>query len=162
MFRPFRGGYNGRLGIIAASSNLDSSIWNMQLLEIPVAIPDRIRHLLRPVVQCVDMGGSSGSSSGWDRMESLLDRWEQHTEGLEDDGLQPPDRETIPLIREVLHALRAYPVDPPLRLVPNREAGAVFEWRTGSHLWSIEVERDGALELSVFRSGRLVCQYRIA
>jgi len=38
----------------------------------------------------------------------------------------------------------------------------VFEGRTGVNLGSIEVERDGALELSVFRSGRLISQYRIA
>ena len=53
-------------------------------------------------------------------------------------------------------------LEPPLRLVPNCEAGAVFQWRTAPYLWSVEVERDGTLELSVFRTGRLVTRYRIA
>jgi len=136
----------------------------MQLVEIPLSVPDRIRHLLRPVLQCEETGAASDSSGGWDHVESLLDQWEQHPEELEDDGLEPPNPQTISLIREVSRALQAYHLDPPLRLVPNREAGAVFEWRTGTMLWlwSVEVECDGALELSVFRSGRLVTQHRIA
>jgi len=134
----------------------------MQLVTIPVSIPEKIQHLLRPVLERVETGAADDSSSGWDRVESVLDQWAQHPEELEDEGLEPPNRATIPLIREVCEALRASHVDPPLRLVPNCEAGAVFEWRTGTNLWSIEVERDGALELSVFRSGRLISRYRIA
>jgi hypothetical protein len=89
-------------------------------------------------------------------------QWEQHPDALEDEGLEPPNQQTIPLIREVCRALWAMRLEPPLRLVPNCEAGAVFEWRTAPFLWSVEVERDGALELSVFRTGRLVIRYRIA
>ncbi|MBC8868830.1 MAG: hypothetical protein H8E44_05405 [Planctomycetes bacterium] len=134
----------------------------MQLLDIPAAIPDRIEHLLRPIVKCPPSEAPDSSRSGWDRIESQLVEWEQHPDQLEDDGLEPPNHETTPLIREVCHALRALAVDPPSRLVPNCEAGAVFEWRTASFLWSVEVERDGVLELSEFRAGRLVLRYRLA
>ena len=134
----------------------------MQLLDTPTAIPDKVQQLLRPILRATP--GESGDRAGepWDRFESQLDHWEQHPEELADDGLEPPSRETIPLIRDVCRALRAMSVEPPLRLVPNCEGGAVFEWRTVPFLWSVEVEQDGSLELSVFRTGRLVTRYRIA
>ena len=134
----------------------------MQLLDIPIAIPDKIERLLCSIVRPASPGAADQSSEEWGRFESQLVRWEQRPDELEDNGLEPPNRGTIPLIREVARALRALDVGPPLRLVPNGEAGAVFEWRTAPFLWSIEVERDGTLELSVFRAGRLVTRYRIA
>lgn len=134
----------------------------MQLLDAPTAIPDKVRQLLRPILP--PMPGESGEGFGpqWDRVESQLVQWEQHPEELEDEGLEPPSPETVPLIRDVCRALRAMSLEPPLRLVPNCEGGAVLEWRTAPFLWSVEVERDGTLELSVFRTGRLVTRYRIA
>ena len=134
----------------------------MQLLDIPAAIPEKVERLLRPVIKSAPSDSAERSPNEWDRFETQLLRWEQDPGALEDDGLEPPNRETIPLIREVAHALRDLAVEPPLRLVPNCEAGAVFEWRTAPFLWSVEVERDGTLELSVFRAGRLVTRHRIA
>jgi hypothetical protein len=134
----------------------------MQLLDIPAAIPDKIERLLRPVIKCTPRSAADRSPDEWNRFETQLDQWEQHPGELEDDGLEPPNQETLPLIREVGRALRALAVEPPLRLIPNCEAGAVFEWRTARFLWSVEVERDGTLELSVFRAGRLVTRHRIA
>ena len=132
----------------------------MQLLDTPTAIPDKVAQLLRPIIKCTP-GESADRSQEWDRVELQLVQWERHPDELEDEGLEPPNQETIPLIREVCRALRGMAVEPPLRLVPNCEAGAVFEWRTTPFLWSVEVERDGTLELSVFRTGRLVTRYRI-
>jgi hypothetical protein len=48
-------------------------------------------------------------SEEWDRLESQLVQWEQHPDEVEDEGLEPPNQETIPLIREVCRALRAIP-----------------------------------------------------
>ena len=134
----------------------------MQLLDIPAAIPEKVERLLGPVIKSAPGNVAERSPDEWDHFEAQLVRWEQDPGELEDDGLEPPDRETIPLIREVARALRDLGVEPPLRIVPNSEAGAVFEWRTTPFLWSVEVERDGSLELSVFRAGRLVTRYRIA
>jgi len=134
----------------------------MQLLDIPAATPEKVERLLRPVIKSAAGTAAERSADEWDRFEAQLVRWEQDPGALEDDGLEPPNEETIPLIREVARALRELAVEPPLRLVPNGEAGAVFEWRTAPFLWSVEVERDGSLELSVFRAGRLVTRYRIA
>jgi hypothetical protein len=134
----------------------------MQLLDIPAAIPEKVERLLRPVINSSPGYAAERSPDEWDRFEEQLVRWEQDPRALEDDGLEPPNQETLPLIWEVAHALRDLAVEPPLRLVPNCEAGAVFEWRTAPYLWSVEVERDGSLELSVFRTGRLVTRYRIA
>lgn len=133
----------------------------MRLFETPTAIPEKVQQLLRPIIQSTP-DESGGRSVEWDRLESQLDRWEQAPAEFEDDGLEPPNHDTIPLIRDVCRALRETCVEAPLRLVPNCEAGAVFEWRTAPFLWSVEVERDGTLELSVFRAGRLVTRYRIA
>jgi hypothetical protein len=134
----------------------------MQLLDIPAAIPEKVARLLGPVINSAPGNAAEPSPDEWDRFEMQLVRWEQDPGELEDDGLEPPNRETVPLIREVARALRELAVEAPLRLVPNCEAGAVFEWRTAPFLWSVEVERDGSLELSVFRAGRLVTRYRIA
>jgi hypothetical protein len=134
----------------------------MQLLQTPTAIPDKVEQLLRPIIKCTPGKPADRSPEEWDQFESQLVQWEQHPDALEDEGLEPPNQQTVPLIREVCRALRAISIEPPLRLLPNCEAGAVFEWRTAPFLWSIEVERDGALELSVFRTGRLVIRYRIA
>ena len=134
----------------------------MQLLDIPAAIPEKVERLLRPVINSAPGYAAERSPDEWDRFEAQLVQWEQDPGALEDDGLEPPNQETIPLIREVGRALRALAVEPPLRLIPNCEAGAVFEWRTAPFLWSIEVERDGTLELSVFRAGWLITRHRIA
>jgi hypothetical protein len=134
----------------------------MQLLDTPTAIPDKVERLLRPIIKSTPGESADRSAEEWDRFESQLVHWERHPNELEDEGLEPPNQETVPLIREVCRALRAMSVEPPLRLVPNCEAGAVLEWRTAPFLWSIEVERDGCLELSVFRTGRLITRYRIA
>ena len=134
----------------------------MQLLDTPIAIHDKVQQLLRPIIQSMPGDSADCSLEEWDRCESQLVQWERHPEEFEDEGLEPPNQETVPLIRDVCHALRALSVEPPLRLVPNCEAGAVFEWRTAPFLWSVEVERDGSLELSVFRTGQLVTRYRIA
>jgi len=134
----------------------------MQLFDTPTAIPDKVEQLLRPIIKSTPGESPDRSSEEWDHFESQLVQWERHPDEFEDEGLEPPNQETIPLIREVCRALRAMAVEPPLRLVPNCEAGAVFEWRAAPFLWSVEVERDGTLELSVFRTGRLVTRYRIA
>jgi len=129
----------------------------MELLEISVAIPDKIRHLLRSVV------ASSGvPTTGWDRVDAQLKSWADDPEALADDGLEPPSLQSLPLIREVSQALRELPVDPPARLVPNCEAGAVFEWKQPPLLWTLEVEQDGALEVTVFRHGRILSRHRTA
>lgn len=71
----------------------------MELFEVPVAIPDKIRPLLRSVVAS---GGAP--SDGWERVDTQLDKWADDPESLADDGLDPPDLESLPLIREVSQA----------------------------------------------------------
>ena len=78
----------------------------MQLLDIPAAIPEKVERLLRPVIKSAPPNSAERSPNEWDRFETQLLRWEQDPGTLEDDGLEPPNRETIPLIREVAHALR--------------------------------------------------------
>jgi hypothetical protein len=134
----------------------------MQLLDSPTAIPDKVERLLRSIIKATPGESVDQFADEWNRYESQLVQWEQHPDQFEDEGLEPPNRETVPLIRDVCRALRSLRVEPPLRLVPNCEGGAVFEWRTAPFLWCLEVERDGTLELSVFRTGRLVTRYRIA
>lgn len=134
----------------------------MHVLDTPTAITDKVERLLHTIVSSTAGESPDRWSEAWDRIESQILHWERHPDEVEDEGIEPANQQTIPLIREVCHALRAMNLEPPLRLVPNCEAGAVFEWRTAPYLWSVEVERDGALELSVFRTGRLVTRYRIA
>lgn len=134
----------------------------MQVLDMPTAIADKVNQLLRPIIRPTPVANADRSAEQWERVESQLVQWEQNPDELEDEGLEPPNPETVPLIRDVCQALRGISVDPPLRLVPNCDGGAVLEWRTAPFLWSVEVELDGTLELSVFRADRLVTRYRIA
>lgn len=134
----------------------------MQIFDTPTTIPDKVERLLRSIVSPTSGEFEDGSAEEWDRLESQVAQWEQYPDELADEGLEPPNQETIPLIREVCGVLRTMNIEPPLRLVPNCESGAVFEWRAEPFLWSLEVERYGTLELSVFRAGRLVTRYRIA
>ena len=78
----------------------------MQLLDIPAAIPDKVERLLRPVVKFTPGNAADRSPDEWDRFESQLIQWEQNPDELDDDGLEPPNQETLPLIREVGRAWR--------------------------------------------------------
>ena len=134
----------------------------MQIIDLPTAIQERVAHLLRPILKTGGQHENGRFSTDWGRIEVQIQEWEQHPKTLDDDDLDLPSRATIQLIRDVCHALSQHAVDPPLRLVPNLDGGAAFEWRASPYLWSVEVERDGALESSVFRDGRLVTRHRIS
>ncbi len=134
----------------------------MQIIDLPIAIQERVSHLLRPILKTGGQHETGHFSTDWGRIEVQLQEWEQHRKTLDDDDLDLPSQATIQLIRDVCLALSQHAVDPPLRLVPNLDGGAAFEWRASPYLWSVEVERDGALESSVFREGRLVSRHRIA
>jgi hypothetical protein len=134
----------------------------MQLLAPPTAISDKVERLLRTIFDTAAGDSAYDSPAAWDRLELQLADWEQHPDELEDEGIEAPNQKSVALLREVCLALQRMGVEPPLRLVPNCEGGAVFEWRTSPFLWSVEVEQDGSLELCVFRTGRLVTRYRLA
>lgn len=134
----------------------------MLLLEPPTTISEKVERLFRPVFESGPCQSSVRSAEDWRRFDLQLTHWERQPDELEDEGVEPPSSEALLLIREVSSALQELDVEPPLRIVPNCDGGAVFEWRDAPLLWLLEVERDGSLELSVFRAARLVTRYRLA
>lgn len=139
----------------------------MKLLEVPVTIQEKIQYLLQPILADVQSFGrgrlSEDDLRAWQTcIEHRLKAWEQQPSQLEEEGLEPPSAEVFPLVGEVAVVLRDQGVDPPLRVVPNGEGGVVFEWRDHPFFWVLEVERDGALALSVFRNARLVSRHQLS
>jgi hypothetical protein len=134
----------------------------MLLLEPPTTISEKVERLFRPVFESGPCQSSVCSAEDWRSFDLQLIHWERHPDELEEEGIAPPNGRAVSLIREVRNALQELGVEPPLRIVPNCDGGAVFEWRDAPLLWLLEVERDGSLELSVFRAARLITRYRLA
>lgn len=139
----------------------------MKLLEIPVTVSERIEYLLQRVVADVRwLDGAQLADSdrqSWQRViDQQLQEWQRDPSQLEDEGVEPPSLEVLPLVVEVAAALRDHGVEPPLRVLPNGEGGVVFEWRDTPYFWSLEVEQTGSLNLSIFRNSRLISRHQLA
>ena len=138
----------------------------MKLLEIPVTVSEKIQYLLQPIVADVRwLDGARLTEDDRQAWQHVIDRqlkeWQRDLSQLEDEGVEVPSAEILPVVAEVAATLRDHGVDPPLRVVPNGEGGVVFEWRDSPYFWSLEVEQVGSLVLSIFRNSRLVSRHQL-
>lgn len=92
----------------------------------------------------------------WRDAKDVLEAWWKRPEAVEDDGVEPPDRDTIRLAFNVAEQMRRSGAPAPDRVAPSGDGGIVFERRDGSLFQTIEVSADRRLEFSVFRDGLLV------
>jgi hypothetical protein len=139
----------------------------MKLLEVPVTVQERVQFLLQPIMaDRLSAGNERLSDKHREAWRAVIDErlkaWQQSPEELDEDGLEPPSAEIFPLVEEVALVLKEQGVDPPLRIVPNGEGGVMFEWRHPPFFWSLDVEKDGSMALSVFRNSRLVSRHQLS
>jgi hypothetical protein len=137
----------------------------MKLLEVPVTIREKIQYLLQPVMagsQSLGEPRTEEDLRGWQAINDRLKVLEQHPAEFDEEGLEPPSADVFPLVDEVALVLENRGVSPPLRVVPNGEGGVVFEWRDHPFFWSLDVEKEGGLALSIFRNARLVSRHQLS
>jgi hypothetical protein len=95
----------------------------------------------------------------WDRLSDRLSQWEADPSAVEDDGLPPPSRLSISVAKALMRGLQSagFPGSGPvLQVVPSVSGGIVIECRSGDEYLAIEVAGAGAIEISIFRKGRLI------
>ena len=99
----------------------------------------------------------SAVRTGWDTtIDRLLAWWEEPSLAGDDDGFEPPSRESIHVALQLARAYRDNFLSPPLRVVPDGEGGVAFERRSGNLFESLRVAADGRAELLAFENSRLV------
>lgn len=98
----------------------------------------------------------------WDNViDDQLTWWGINPSQLEDDGIDAPSREIIGLACRVAYAMRDGDTPPPLRVVPDGDGGIVFERKDGPTFQTIEIAKDGSIEMFTFENSRLVSRQRV-
>ena len=97
------------------------------------------------------------SQQGWRNViDQHLIEWGRDTGMLQDDDFVPPSSEIVSLACQVAMACRDEGWSPPTRVVPDGEGGISFERDAGACFESLNVLRDGTVELLVFRDCKLI------
>ncbi len=105
---------------------------------------------------------SSRNSSDWQTIiNGPLKEWGQDPSQLEDDGIEPPTRESVQRAADVARNLSAAGLPAPQRVAATGEGGIVFARQEGAYFSNIEVAADGSVELTVFRESKLVSRQRL-
>lgn len=91
-------------------------------------------------------------SPGWRTVLDKLDVWLRDPSALADEDVDPPAATTIRLASAIArHCAATLP--PPIRLMPNREAGIIFEWVVGETLRMWEVDDEHRCEITHYVEG---------
>jgi len=109
--------------------------------------------------------------SSWERDSSraawqeLIDRklikWGRDPSPFEDDGPEPPSAKAVWQACHVAQVMRDVGAPAAIRVVPDGDGGISFERRVGSVSESIEIDREGAIELITIVDSRLVSRQRL-
>jgi hypothetical protein len=103
------------------------------------------------------------SRRAWDEfIDRTLIEWGWDSSRLEDEGIEPPKRETISRAIHLAQNYRDQGLSAPDSIVPDPNGGVVFERRTGDisevlHFWD-----DGSVEYFRFQGHRLLERKNIA
>ncbi len=93
----------------------------------------------------------------WQRLiDYRLIEWGWDTEQLEDEGIEPPTRDTIQLAIALAEKLRDAALAAPNSVVPDANGGIVFELRKNDVIEVFHVWDDGATEYQCFHGTRLI------
>lgn len=106
---------------------------------------------------------SDPSRVEWDKIidDKLLHRFASYVFDVrDDDDLEWPGRDPLAVACRVAQDLRNAGVAPPTGVVPDGEGGLAFEWRNADLFSSLEVKKDGSVELRQFHGGRLLRRQR--
>jgi hypothetical protein len=91
-------------------------------------------------------------------IEDRLIEWGKDPGQLEDEDIRPPSKDTIRLAIELADVLSSADYPPPTRVVPDADAGIVFELVHGSLFESLRISADGSTEYCAFEKARLVAR----
>lgn len=89
-------------------------------------------------------------------IEDRLIEWGRDSSEFEDEGIQPPSMDTIQLAILLAKTLSRANCPAPTRVVPDADAGIVFERHEGGLLESLRLSADGSVEYCRFENARLV------
>lgn len=99
----------------------------------------------------------SSQRGAWQRViDHKLIEWGGNPEKLEDEGVNPPTRETISRAIRLAEAYRDESYAPPDSVVPDPDGGIVFERRDRDVSEVLHVWEDGTVEYQLFQGVRLV------
>jgi hypothetical protein len=85
----------------------------------------------------------------------LID-WGMNPSQFDDEGDEPPSRETVGVAIRVATEFQKDGRVAPSRVVPDAQGGIVFERKERNLFETIRIQPDGKIEYSVFRNSRLV------
>jgi hypothetical protein len=93
----------------------------------------------------------------WQRLiDYQLIEWGWDADQFEDEGIEPPTRDTIQLAIAVAEKLRDAGLAAPNSVVPDANGGIVFERRETDLAEVFHVWDDGTIEYQCFRGTRLI------
>ena len=99
---------------------------------------------------------------GWQAViEGQLAEWEKDPSVLEDEGIEPPTRETLQLAAQIARDLCAAGLPAPQRVSSTGDGGIVFTRQEGPLFSTIEVASDRSVELIVLKDYRVVSRRRL-
>lgn len=100
---------------------------------------------------------AEASRIAWENIiDYKLVEWGRDPSILEEDDLIPPTGEAIDVSIEVAMQLLKNGNPPPMRVVPDRDGGVVFERWSGPLTVSIIVSRTGSVEVLLWNGSRIV------
>ena len=93
----------------------------------------------------------------WQRLiDYHLIEWGWNTHQFEDDGIEPPSRDTVQLAIRVAEKLRDAGFPGPNSVVPDANGGIVFERREKDVVEVFHVWDDGTIDYQCFHGTRLI------
>lgn len=91
---------------------------------------------------------------GWDLALDKLQVWLADPSVVTDDDVVPPSSATIRLAVAILRQGRANGMPSPTRVMPNGEAGIVFEWSHGKSTSTWEIDDRQRFEMTTYEDGK--------
>ncbi len=118
----------------------------------------------------VDAGAPSARASreianreAWqDLIDHQLVEWGWDVDRFEDEGIEPPTRETVQLAIAVASALRDDGLAPPTCVVPDVNGGIVFERRVNGEVEIYHIWDDGMVEYQQVHGTQIVKRRRLS
>jgi hypothetical protein len=99
----------------------------------------------------------TANREGWQRLiDYQLIEWGWNTDQFEDEGIEPPTRDTVQLAIDVAEKLRDAGLSSPNSVVPDVNGGIVFERREKDVIEVFHVWDDGTIEYQCFHGTRLI------
>ena len=97
------------------------------------------------------------AGEAWQRLiDYQLIQWSSNTHQFEDDGIEPPSRDTVQLAIRLAETLRDAGFPAPNNAVPDTNGGIVFERREKNVVEFFHVWDDGTIDYQRFHGTQLI------